>query len=73
MDNNNLLSCEDMEMQKANSANEYTIRRHRLIEQQEIIRFQDPHCPVSIITEEIPCWLTSDEPVSLESSELTFR
>lgn len=41
-------------MQKANSANEYTIRRHRLIEQQEIIRFQDHHCPVSILTEEPP-------------------
>ncbi|MBR9867835.1 MAG: hypothetical protein GYB20_10030 [Oceanospirillales bacterium] len=58
-------------MQKANSANEYTIRRHRLIEQQEIIRFQDPHCPVSILTEEPPCWLTSDEPVSLESGDQT--
>ncbi|WP_428033709.1 hypothetical protein [Amphritea sp.] len=56
-------------MQKANSANQYEIRRHRLIEQQEIIRFQDPHCPVSIITEEIPCWLASEELVSLEGGD----
>lgn len=56
-------------MQKANSANEYAIRRHRLIEQQEIIRFQDPHCPVSIISEEHLYWIASEEPVSLEGGD----
>ncbi|MBN0989418.1 hypothetical protein [Amphritea pacifica] len=55
-------------MQKANSANEYRIRNHRLIEQQEIIRFQDRHCPIEILTEEAPCWISSDEPVSLEDN-----
>ena len=58
-----------MEMQKANSANEYVIRRHRLIEEHEFIRFQDPHCPVSIIDEENISCIASEEIISLEAGD----
>ena len=55
-------------MQNTNNENEYGIRRHRLIEEQEIIQFQDPHCPISIITEE-KCWI-ENKWVSFETKEL---
>ncbi|MBQ0784488.1 MAG: hypothetical protein KBT66_09680 [Amphritea sp.] len=55
-------------MQNASSNNEYGIRRHRLIEEQEIIQFQDPHCPISIVTEE-KCWI-ENKLISLETNEL---
>ncbi|WP_417226067.1 hypothetical protein [Amphritea sp.] len=56
-------------MEKANSANQYAVRRHRLIEQDEIIHFQDQHCPIQVLTEEAINWVTvSDEMISLESS-----
>ncbi|RTE66180.1 hypothetical protein EH243_08665 [Amphritea opalescens] len=59
-------------MKKANSAPEYAVRRHRLIEQEEIIHFQDQHCPVEILTEESIEWITvSHDMISLEVIELS--
>ncbi|WP_019622089.1 hypothetical protein [Amphritea japonica] len=55
-------------MQRANNASKYEIHRHRLIEEQEMIQFQDPHCPISIVTEE-SCWI-ENKLVSLETTEL---
>lgn len=55
-------------MQRANNASQYEIRRHRLIEEQEMIQFQDPHCPISIVSEE-SCWI-ENKLVSLETTEL---
>lgn len=58
-------------MKKANCAPEYAVRRHRLIKQDEIIHFQDQHCPVQVITEEAINWVTvSHEMISLESRHL---
>lgn len=58
-------------MKQANSANGYTIKRHRLIQQHEIIHFQDQHCPIQIFTEEAINWITiSNEPISLENYHL---
>ncbi|MBU2965973.1 hypothetical protein Q4508_05770 [Amphritea sp. 2_MG-2023] len=54
-------------MEKAKSAPDYAVRRHRLIEQHEIIHFQDQHCPVEILTEEAIEWITvSHDMISLE-------
>ncbi|MDO6561815.1 hypothetical protein Q4488_00310 [Amphritea sp. 1_MG-2023] len=57
-------------MKTANSANEYSVKHHRLIEHHEIIHFQDPHCPIQILTEEATGWIATNNMLSLEHNDL---
>lgn len=55
-------------MQKANRAQPLKAQQHRLIEQQEMIRFSDPHCPSSQMLESGACWIRN-EAISLETEQ----
>lgn len=55
-------------MQKANRALQLKVQQHRLIEQQEMIQFKDPHCPSNQMLESGACWI-KNEAISLEADQ----
>ncbi|MCV6610405.1 MAG: hypothetical protein OIF55_06515 [Amphritea sp.] len=47
-------------MQKATSALQLKAQHHRLIRQQEMIQFKDPHCPSNQMLESGSCWIRNE-------------
>lgn len=55
-------------MQKAMSAAKATVQIHRLVNQEDMKQWRDPHCPSSNMLESGNCWV-KNEFVSLQNSE----
>jgi len=47
-------------MQKAISARAIKSNNHRLVNQEEMIEWRDPHCPNSSVLETGQCWLRNE-------------
>ena len=56
------------DMQKAISAAKATVQNHRLVNQENMKQWRDPHCPSSKMLESGSCWV-KNEFVSLQSPQ----
>lgn len=53
-------------MQKAMSATKATVQSHRLVNQEDMKQWRDPHCPSTRMLESGNCWV-KNEFVSLQN------